>query len=473
MRLASLLLAAVPAYLVLGCLATGSTGSAESTSEAPLIGVDGSHDQADRSCNVVLRSLQRPSNGTGGWQTDGSTWLWQGAIEISNAAAAEGLAPSALFQSGSDPAWHEVAATPSAQPATPGYTRFDVALGGAALPGPGMSATAIMNSRIQVVPFIHLAQGGRLFDHNRNPGELDNYLMTYPDLAIGQDPAVCAPPAGPTHANLVFAADFTQHRDGVLVPGGQVTISYAGSRLALCQATQGGLPQYDTTAWVKWLPGNQVTAVSVRDTAPTLAVPSDARQAVIWFETTSVYGCHAYDSNYGNNYTFDVAVPPQWIGNGTTLFSRDTSATCGGGALASGFSYDTWVRQRAAITNTCVEVYQPGLTDHDDPELWQKLDVEIHVQTAPQTFETFPINFDSRTGNNARFAFDWRAVDPFRAYHCPTTPISPTSDGQYAQTMLEYYITVNGGEYRPEPGAYFGGTFVDYLHDAWRDANCN
>jgi hypothetical protein len=43
----------------------------------------------------------------------------------------------------------------------------------------------------------------------------------------------------------------------------------------------------------------------------------------------------------------------------------------------------------------------------------------------------------------------------------------------YVQTQLEYYVTVNGGEYRPEPGAAFGGTFIDYPNDAWRAANCN
>ena len=453
--------------LLAGCLATGSTGSDDSASQAPLVGVDGSLDQADRSCNVVLRGLERNPQPAG-------TWTWSGAIEISNAAAAEGLVPSVIYESTADnnSAWHEVLATPATTGATVGYTRFDVTLADY-LPEPGMSATAITNSKIQVVPFIHLAGGGRLFDHNRNPGELDNYTMTYPDFAIWQDPTVCAPPVGPTHANLVFDADFTQHRDGILAPGGTVTISYAGSRLGQCKATQGGLPQYDIGAWVKFLPGNQLTTVSVRDGAPTIAVPSDARQAVVWFETTSVYGCHAYDSNFGNNYVFDAAVPPQWIGNGTTLFSRDTSAKCGGASVMSGFSYDTWVRQRAAITNTCVEVYQPGMTDHDDPDLWQKLDVEMHVYVAPQTWQTFPINFESRVGNNARFAFDWRNVDPFRMYNCPQTDVTPTADGQYVQTMLSYYITVNGGEYRPEPGQAFGGTFIDYPHDPYRDANCN
>jgi len=453
MRLALLLL---PLAGLAACVASPTT---DSSSRAPLVGVDGSHDQADHSCNIVLRGLERSGNGTGGYATNGDSWIWTGGIEISNAAATEGLAPSALYQSGAT--WHEVTTLPSSQPATPGFTRFDVTL------------DALANSTVQVIPFIHLAAGGRLFDHNRNTADSANYVMTSPDFAIWQDPTVCAPAVGPTHANFVFDADFTQHRDGVFAPGGQVSIVYATSRLAQCEATQGGLPQYDITAWVKFLPGNQLTAVSVRDGAPTIAVPSDARQAQVWFETTSVYGCHAFDSNYGNNYTFDAMLAPQWIGNGTTLLTRDDSAQCGGGSVMSGFTYDTWVRERAVITNTCVEVYQPGMTDHDDPDLWQKLDVEIHVQTAPTTWQAFPISFESRVGNNARFAFDWRNVDPFRSFNCPQTPVSPTSDGMYVQTQLEYYVTVNGGEYRPEPGAAFGGTFIDYPNDAWRAANCN
>src|SRR5450755_4729534 len=93
--------------LLVGCLASGSTGAEDSSSTAPLIGVDGSKDQADRSCNVVLRDLGRAGNGTGGYQTSGENWIWQGRIEISATAAGEGLVPSALFQAGSDPTWHE------------------------------------------------------------------------------------------------------------------------------------------------------------------------------------------------------------------------------------------------------------------------------------------------------------------------------------------------------------------------------
>ncbi|CAN5288497.1 hypothetical protein BH11MYX1_BH11MYX1_17830 [soil metagenome] len=458
---------------VAGCLASGgSSGSNESSTEGPLVGVDGSLDQADRSCNVVLRDLERPS-ASAGYQTHGSNWIWTGSIEISSAAAAEGLVPAALYRSGSDLTWHEVTSTGSTAAATTGYKRYDLVLDGSSLPGPGMSGSAIANSKIQVVPFIHLGGGGRLFDHNRNLGELDNYAMTAPDLAVSKDPTVCAPPTGPTSANLVFAADYTQHRDGVLSPGGQLTLSYAKSRLATCASTQGGIPQYGITAWVKFLPGNQLTTLDVLDQTPTIAVPSDARRVLVWFETSDVHGCHAYDSNNGANYAFDAAVAPQWIGNGTSLFSRDTTYKCntpGAAPITSGFSFDTWTRERAAITNTCFEVYQPGLTDVDDPDLWQKLDVEIHVQTAPQTWTAFPVNFESRQGNNARYAFSWRQADPFRDYYCTAMPVTPTSDGQYEAVQLGYYITVNGSAYRPEPGASFAATFVNYLHAT--DAFC-
>jgi hypothetical protein len=456
-----------------GCVASGgSVGSNESSTEAPLVGVDGSLDQADRSCNVVLRDLARPS-ASPGYQAHGANWIWTGGVEISQAAAAEGLVPAALYRSGSDPTWHEVSGTVSAVAATTGYRRYDVVLDGGALPGPGTSGTALAHAKIQVVPFLHLPGGGRLFDHNRYRGELDNYVMTAPTLAISKDQTVCAPPTGPLAANLVFAADYTQHRDGVLAPGGQLTISYATSRLATCASTQGGLAQYGITAWVKFLPGSQLASLDVRGQTPMLAVPSDARHVQVWFESTDVHGCHAYDSNNGANYTFEAAVAPQWIGNGTSLFSRDTASACnppGVSPITAGFSFDTGTRERAAITNTCFEVYQPGLTDVDGPDLRQQLDVELVVRTAPQAWTAFPVNFESRQGHNARYAFSWRQADPFRPYYCTAMPITPTTDGHYEAVQLDYYVTVNGRDYRPAPGASFAATFVDYLHVT--DAYC-
>ncbi|MBS1118378.1 MAG: hypothetical protein H6Q90_606 [Deltaproteobacteria bacterium] len=458
--------------LLVGCADAGIADDSEVTSEAPLIGVDGSHDQADRSCNVVLRDLRRNSIGFS-YESVGSSWVWQGTVEISEAALGEGLVPQVLYQSGSDPAWHRATATPVSEPATPGYARFTVRLT-EGLPGPGMSGTALGNTRIQVVPYLPLAAGGRLFDHNRHPSDFDNYLVTSPEFAISSAAAVCAPPAGPTRAKLTFAADFSERREGVLAPGGDVTISYDPARLPTCRNGQGGNPLWDITAHVQFEPGGERRDVSVRDAAATLAVPATARGVTLWFENTSTSGCQTWDSNLGQNYHFNTLTPPQWMGEVRNLITRDGDDACDGGGLATlSFNFGTWARQRAFHTNLCFQVYEPGLTDRDDPDLWQALDVSLHYRFVGQTaWTTLPVNFDRRTGNNARYRMSWRELDPFRTYHCPEVAPHPSQDGMYAEVQLEYYIVVNGGELRPAPGAAFAATFADYPDGFWHTGGC-
>ncbi|HSD91121.1 MAG TPA: DUF6209 family protein [Kofleriaceae bacterium] len=440
------------------------------TAPQPLVGVDGSHDSADRNCNVVLRELGRTQTGFT-YLTSGSSWVWQGTVEISEGAAAEGLTPSVLFHLAPNGPWFEAQGAAVQAPATPGFVRYAITLDHD-LPGPGWSGSSLSSARIEAVPFLKMPQGGRLFDHNRNAGDAENYAMTAPDLAIWRNDAVCAPPAGPTRAKLSFNADWTVARDGVLAPGGELTIAYAQTRLDGCHYESGGHQLWDITAHVKFEPGGQLLGASVRDGQATMTVPSDARRATIWFESTSASGCHQWDSNYGNNYVFDAATPPQWVGNASTLNTRDTTGDiCGGTIASSGFAFDTWVRQRAAITNLCFEIYQPGMTDHDDPELWQKLDVSLHWREGNGAWQAMPVSFDRRVGNNARYVLSWRALDPLRPYHCPTAPTMLTPDG-YVQSTLEYYIVVNGYELRPAPSAAFAGIFTDYKDDVWRSQNC-
>ncbi len=438
--------------LLAGCAVAPMTG----TAPAPLVGDTPGADRADRDCTVVLRGLERVD-------ASAATWTWQGTIEVDAAAQ---LAPSLLYST-DGAIWHVAAATPSTRGATPGYARWNVALDHD-VPEPGDPSP-----ELQVVPYVVGSDGGRVFDHNRNSGDLDNYLLTAPDLAVWGAPSVCAPPTSPQAARLVFAADFTQHREGVLAPGGQVTIAYGTSRLAQCHEEQGGHTLWDITAHVRFDPGEELRDVSVLAGDVSIPVPPDTRTAVLWFEATNASGCHAWDSNFGANYPFDAATPPQWIGNADTLLTRDTSGDiCGGAPAASGFSFDTWTRQQAAITNLCFEVYQPGMTDHDDPDLWEKLDVSLHWRADGDTaWQVTPVDFDRRTGNNARYAQSWRPLDPFRPYHCPDGTVTTTPDG-YAQQRIDYYIVVNGAELRPEPGAAFAAQFQDYASDPWRAANC-
>ena len=182
-----------------------------------------------------------------------------------------------------------------------------------------MSGTALANARIEVVPFLALAQGGRLFDHNRNAGDLDNYAIDVARLRdLAQRPERVRAAGGPARARrLVFDADFTQHRDGVLAPGGEVSIVYAQSRLHGCRNTQNGYQLWDITAHVQFEPGQPAArGVSVRDGAPTITVPTRraprvgvvrerrARPAAIsGTRTTATTTCSTR------------ATPPQWVGN--------------------------------------------------------------------------------------------------------------------------------------------------------------
>jgi hypothetical protein len=403
--------------LVLLAACASPVASVEST--APLVA--GGSDEADHACTVVLRQF-----------VDGA-----GVIETT------GATPQVLYESREQ--WLAIDATPSGAAATPGYTRFAFTLDDAA----------------QLIPYVALPSGGRLFDHNRTT---DNYVAT-----VWPDPTVCAPIGGPTHANLVFDADFTQHRTGLLEPGGDVSIVYDASRLAPCREVQGGFDQWAVTAHVQFAPGTQEQDAIVTDAPATLAVPSDAQSVAVWFEATNVDGCHQWDSNDGANYSFHMMRAPQWVGLATNLFTRDDSGDpCDGGSPAEdGMSYDTWVRSQATVTNLCFQVYQPGITDTQDPNLWQDLDVELQLQGT-----SIPVDFDRFVGNNARYKISWRDLDPLRAFNCPTTPVTPTSDGMYVQTQLGYYVTVNGYQLRPEPGASYQATFVDYPNNAWRAANC-
>jgi hypothetical protein len=449
-----------PLVLAFVCAAacTAADSATTETSPAPLVGVDGSTDSADRNCNVILRGLE----------ASGATYA--GAIEISTPAAAEGDEPHLMYQWGSDPLWYEGTVTPVTDgSATPGYAKYTVVID-SHLPAAGDLST------INVEPYLMMTEGGRLFDHNRNADDFANYALAAPDFAIWGAQATCQAPTSPDVATLVFAADFTQTRTGVLAPGGQFKIQYDATRLAQCESVMGGLPQYDITANVKFDPEGTVMSASVRDGDATFTVPTDgAQQIEVWFETENRYGCHGYDSNFGTNYVFAIPQPPRWLGLAENLIVRDADDPCDGGAGAeTGFTFDTWARQRAAVANLCFEVYQPGETDLDNPDLWQDLDAELHWRVVgASAWNTDPVSLDERDGNNARYKTSWRDRDPFRDFHCPEAAPTPTPDGMYVQLQVEYYVTVNGGEIRPEGGdTTFAGNFTDYPSNPWRDANC-
>jgi len=212
---------------------------------------------------------------------------------------------------------------------------------------------------------------------------------------------------------------------------------------------------------------------------PTISIPAGAASMEMWFATSGrSCGTH-WDSNYGANYPFRVDSPaplaasPTWIGNAIVHISRDPRDPCDGGSdAAHGFSFGTWARQRAAVHNACFEVWQPGVTDWDNPDLWRQLDVRVHYRfAAGAPFAWSYVSIDRRAGHNARYAWDVASLDPFGHRRCPQVPY--TRGAHAVRARVDYFFSVNGAELRPSGAdSLFSGEYVDYPTNPYRDHNC-
>lgn len=299
----------------------------------------------------------------------------------------------------------------------------------------------------------------------------------------GEAPASLAQSALDGAATLTFGADWTASASGPVHAGAPVTVAYDARRLPTCRGTLGGRRQWAITAFWQ-LDGGAVGALDVSDAPATLtaAHPGDL---ALWFQVTDRWGCMAYDSAFGANYHFAVqprADAPGWLGNAVSVVSR---ATCGAGPcdadrrpLDAGVTYDSWSRTRAAIRELYFDVWKEGVTDRDDPDLWKKLDVQVHTRfVAPGTsaapagataWASGYVAFDHRVDHDARYDVPLRPLDPFHgsgiatAAGCPPVPLVRSVDGLAVETTMELYFTVNGVELRPAAGGPYRVKFSDY-----------
>ncbi len=105
--------------------------------------------------------------------------------------------------------------------------------------------------------------------------------------------------------------------------------------------------------------------------------------------------------------------------------------------------------------------YKDGVTTFDNADLWKQLDVQVHSRIGSSgAFTTAYVGFDQRSGNNARYAIDLNAMDPFKGFFtiqnksdCPAFPLSAPAEsgGAYVEVTMELYFTINGVELRPAP----------------------
>jgi hypothetical protein len=146
---------------------------------------------------------------------------------------------------------------------------------------------------------------------------------------------------------------------------------------------------------------------------------------------------------------------PLWAGLTSITIERYVPDPCNDGRNAFGdepYVYGSWARERAGIRNICFEVWKPGVTDWDNPDFWQQLDVQVHYRhgtTGP--FQSAYVSSNGRRGNNRRYAWSLEyQLDP--TVYTPSLPqvkapfriLSESNGWALIEADMEVYFTVNG-----------------------------
>ena len=111
-----------------------------------------------------------------------------------------------------------------------------------------------------------------------------------------------------TEPTITFTGDFQTRLDGSLLAGSPVRISYDLDRMTDCKSDAWGVSgsaQFDGGEPVAFGVSRLANGTVVPVDAD-LELPASASHVAIWFEINDKYGCHAYDSNDGANYQFDL-----------------------------------------------------------------------------------------------------------------------------------------------------------------------
>jgi hypothetical protein len=134
------------------------------------------------------------------------------------------------------------------------------------------------------------------------------------DSAFGQNFHVqvgggVAPEALPT---ITFDKTGAPSLSGDLKAGGKALVHYEQDRLSVCEQVQGGIPQYGIGGHAQINGGAVITFDTGRAedgkrvTVDAVVNLTAAGDLALWFETSSVSGCHQYDSNSSANYHFTI-----------------------------------------------------------------------------------------------------------------------------------------------------------------------
>jgi hypothetical protein len=304
-------LSALP--VLVGACSSAPAGDGASQSSASAYSAQG--DQADTSCNVALRHTYINFESRLGPQTDCSSGTCWVVITVTFDVA---MAPSfaqaqgfVLYQGEGSSTWQQ---SPQAEPvfgAPVGFRRYQVTLhSGTFTNGPG-------DTTVRLIPFLRLASGARIFDHNRVADPVGNYALTpLNNWTISDDASTCPGTAPTATLTATFATGWQNSSSGSLAGGGKLDVAYDIYRMPqTLSCTTDGVAAFATLGFVQFQPSGQVLSEVVSgpfDAAAgkyqsipmELDVPQGTTSAALWFYSSSDCTGPFWDSDYGRNYVF-------------------------------------------------------------------------------------------------------------------------------------------------------------------------
>lgn len=133
------------------------------------------------------------------------------------------------------------------------------------------------------------------------------YLLLLPVLLLGASALAATP-------TLTFDINWNETASPNPLPYGTTAakVVYDANRLPQCRGTTNtGGPAWTITGYYQVNGGSVqsfwVAGFSSVPTPPAPSIPlTTAGALTVWFQVTNIWGCSAYDSDYGANYHFNI-----------------------------------------------------------------------------------------------------------------------------------------------------------------------
>jgi hypothetical protein len=150
--------------------------------------------QADH-CHVILRELHQSTDGGTPFEVhdvNGMKYLvWRGTIDVYADDLARGGVLKVHFK-GEDGEWEDIPVVHAVAGGAPGYARYAFALDHDTFAN-GDDGDHWQELDLELIPFLELPDGTRIWDHNRNGGDFDNYHLNLATrYRVNEDDSTCA-----------------------------------------------------------------------------------------------------------------------------------------------------------------------------------------------------------------------------------------------------------------------------------------